>query len=298
MHLTGFNQAHTKDFCLRRVQIFQKWISSWFSECEHFAKILEVFFLPQRVQIWQKRTLSWILSYFFVQKYLKFPIFQTCFVRKQQFGGLFCRLGNLGGAMTPAPPPPRNGHAFNMYWWYRIVHVQQTLNYTNLTTAPKCKKPNLNNYLCMCAGVGVWVLLKSQFCVKHPIFTNISWDFDDLSTKTRYAPYNVLSSKHPPAGCTLDGNVIVTDQKIPSFWECPPPFPQNNWGPRCVLFPLLLCVGKFFFSPQQDKFFFFLPMWVKFFFLLCVGQVFFFFTFEWVKFFLLQKLPAPPPLEV
>ena len=204
MHLTGFNQAHTKDFRLRRVQIFQKWISSWFSECGHFAKILECF-LPQRVQIWQKRTLPWILSHFFVQKYIKFPIFQTSFARKQQFGGLFCRLGNLGGAMHPCT------HAFNMYWWYRIVHVQQTLNYTNLTTASKCKKPNLN--LCMCAGVGVWVLLKSPFCVKHPIFTNTSWDFDDLSTKTRHAPYNVWSSKHSPAGCTLDGNVIVTDQK-------------------------------------------------------------------------------------
>ena len=179
MHLTGFNQAHTKDFYLRRVQIFQKWISSWFSECGHFCQnsgvFCWVFFLPQRVQIWQKRTLSWILSYFFVQKYIKFLIFQTCFARKQQFGGLFCRLGNLGGAMHPCTPP-HNGHAFNMYWWYRIVHVQQTLNYTNLTTAPKCKKPNLN--LCMCAGVGVWVLLESPFCVKHPIFTNISWDFD------------------------------------------------------------------------------------------------------------------------
>ena len=168
MHLTGFNQAHTKDFRLRRVQIFQKWISSWFSECGHFAKILE-FFLPQSVQIWQKRTLPWILSHFFVQKYIKFPIFQTSFARKQQFGGLFCRLGNLEAAMHPCTPPS-NGHAFNMYWWYCIVHVQQTLNYTNLTTAPKCKKPNLN--LCMCAGVGVWVLLKSPFCVKHPIFTN------------------------------------------------------------------------------------------------------------------------------
>ena len=81
-------------------------------------------------------------------------------------------------------------------------------------------------------------------------------------------------------------------KKIPSFWEWPPPSPRNNW---CPLFPLLLCVGKFFFSPEQDKFvFFFLPMWVKFFFFfLCVGQVFFFFTFEWVNFFL-QKLPAPP----
>ena len=61
---------------------------------------------------------------------------------------------------------------------------------------------------------------------------------------------------------------------------------------------LLLCVGKYFFSPDQDKFFFFFPCWSSFFFfLLCVGQGFFFFTFEWVKFFFLQKLPAPPPLK-
>ena len=173
MHLTGFNQAHTKDFCLRRVQNFSKvdlFLIFWMWA---FLQKFWIFFLPQRVQIWQKRTLSWILSYFFVQKYIKFPIFQICFARKQQFGGLFCRLGNLGSAMHPCThtPPPGNGHAFNMYWWYCIVHVQQTLNYTNLTAAPKCKKPNLN--LCMCAGVGVWVLLISPFCVKHPIFTNI-----------------------------------------------------------------------------------------------------------------------------
>ena len=109
MHLTGFNQAHTKDFYLRRVQIVQKWISSWFSECGHVCQNSGVFFLPQRVQIWQKRTLFWILSYFFVQKYIKFLIFQTCFARKQQFGGLFCRLGNLGGAMHPCTPPSVTG---------------------------------------------------------------------------------------------------------------------------------------------------------------------------------------------
>ena len=173
-----------------------------------------------------------------------------------------------------------------MYWWYRIVHAQQTLNYTNLTTAPKCKKSNLN--LCMCAGVGVWALLKSPFCVKHPIFTNISWDFDDLSSKTRHAPYNVWNSKHPPAGCTLDGNVIVTDQKD-----------LNNWGPRCVLVsPFFFVWVSFFFLPSRTSFFFFpcgssffsFYVWVKFFFFLPLsGSSFFFF---------LQKLPAPPPLEV
>ena len=110
MHLTGFNQAHTKDFCLRRVQIFQKWDLSlifWmWAFLQKFWMFFFFFFLPPRVQIWQKRTLSWILSYFFVQKYIKFPIFQTWFAPKQQFGGLFGRLGNLEGAMHPCTPPP------------------------------------------------------------------------------------------------------------------------------------------------------------------------------------------------
>ena len=75
------------------------------------------FFYLRGCKSWQKRTLPWILSHFFVQKYIKFPIFQTSFARKQQFGGLFCRLGNLGGAMHPCTSPS-NGHAFNMYnWW-------------------------------------------------------------------------------------------------------------------------------------------------------------------------------------
>ena len=58
---------------------------------------------------------------------------------------------------------------------------------------------------------------------------------------------------------------------------------------------LLLCVGKFFFLPDQDKFFFFfLPMWVKFFFSSMCGSSFFFFTFEWVKFFLNKNFLLPP----
>ena len=163
MHLTGFNQAHTKDFHLRRVQIFQKWISSWFSECGHFAKIVE-FFTSEGANL-TKEDLPWILSHFFVQKYIKFPIFQTSFARKQQFGGLFCRLGNLGGAMHPCTPPSINGHAFSMYWWYRIVHVQQTLNYTNLTTAPNARS---QTWICVCAQG--WVLLKSAFLCKTSNF--------------------------------------------------------------------------------------------------------------------------------
>ena len=111
-----------------------------------------------------------------------------------------------------------------------------------MTTAPKCKKPNLN--LCMCAGVGVWVLLKSPFCVKHQIFTNISWDFDDLSTKSRHAPYSVLSSKHPHAGCTLDGNVIVTDQKDTLLLRVASPSFRNNWGPTCTIFPFFIVFVK------------------------------------------------------
>ena len=141
--------------------------------------------------------------------------------------------------------PPSNGHAFNMYWWYCIVHVQQTLNYTNLTTAPKCKKPNLN--LCMCAGVGVWVLLKSPFCVKHPIFTNISWDFDNLSTKTWHAhmlhTMFEVQSIHLQAALWMEMSLSQI-KKIPSFWEWPPPSPRNNWGPRCTFFPFFIVFVK------------------------------------------------------
>ena len=65
---------------------------------------------------------------------------------------------------------------------------------------------------------------------------------------------------------------------------------------------LLLCVGKFFFSPDQDKFFFFFffPCGSSFFFfLLCVGQVFFFF-YLWVGqvfFFFFTKTSCSPPLK-
>ena len=161
-----------------------------------------------------------------------------------------------------------------MYCDTVLYMYSKPLNYTNLTTAPKCKKPNLN--LCMYAGVGVWVLLKSPFCVKHSFFTSISWDFDDLSTKTWHAPYNVWSSKHPPAGCTLDGNVIVTDQKkIPSFWEWPPPPFGITEVPGVYFFPLHLCVGKFFFHPSRTSFFlFFFPCGSSFFFPSMCGSSF------------------------
>ena len=174
-----------------------------------------------------------------------------------------------------------------MYWWYRIVHVQQTLNYTNLTTAPKCKKPNLN--LCMCTGVGVWVLLKPPFCVKHPIFTNISWDFDDLSTKTWHAPYmyNVWSSKHPPEGCTLDGNVIVTFCR-PALHTPPPD--QKRYPPFESGLPSPLGItevpgDKCFFPSHVSQVFFPSMCWSSF----------FFFTFEWVKFFFYKNFLLPPP---
>ena len=106
--------------------------------------------------------------------------------------------------------------------------------------------------------------------IKHP-----------LSTMTRHAPYNVWSSKHPPAGCTLDGNVIVTDQKDTLLLRVASP-PSGIKGPRCVIFPSSMC-GQvclfvfffvfcfFFFYTQAGQFFLFfcfcfLPMWVKFFF--------------------------------
>ena len=71
----------------------------------------------------------------------------------------------------------------------------------------------------------------------------VSWDFDDLSTKTRHAPY-VWSSKHPPAGCTLDGNVIVTDQKDTLLLRVASPSPRNNWGPTCTIFPFFIVFVK------------------------------------------------------
>ena len=112
-------------------KVFKSWSLLGFLNVGIFAKILEFFFffLPQRMQIWQKRTLSWILSYFFVQKYIKFPIFQTCFARKQQFGGLFCRLGNLGDAMHPCTPPP----------WACLQHVL-VIPYCTCTANPKLHK--------------------------------------------------------------------------------------------------------------------------------------------------------------
>ena len=101
-----------------------------------------------------------------------------------------------------------------------------------------------------------------------------------------------------PADCTLDGNVIVTDQKD-SFWEWPPPPYGITEVPGVYFFLPLLCCGQvffFFFKLSRTRFFFFLPTWVKFFFfLLCVGQVFFYFTFEWVKFFFLTKTSCTPP---
>ena len=61
---------------------------------------------------------------------------------------------------------------------------------------------------------------------------------------------------------------------------------------------LLLCVGKFFFSPDQVKFFFFFPCGSSFFFSFYVWVKFFFFLpLSGSSFFFLQKLPAPP-LEV
>ena len=142
------------------------------------------FFLPQRVQILQKRTLPWILNHFFVQKYIKFPIFQTSFARKQQFGGLFCRLGNLGGAMHPCTPPS-NGHAFNMYLVIPYCTCTANPKLHKSDNCTKMQKAKLE--FVYVRRDGCVVLLKSPFCVRHPIFTNISWDFDDLSTKTRHA---------------------------------------------------------------------------------------------------------------
>ena len=33
-------------------------------------------------------------------------------------------------------------------------------------------------------------------------------------------------------------------KKIPSFWQWPPPSPQNNWGPTCTFFPFFIVFVK------------------------------------------------------
>ena len=88
MHLTGFNQAYTKDFCLRRVQIifFQKWISSWFSECEYFCKnsgvffFLFCFFASESANL-TKEDLFLNFKLFFCPKIHKIPNFSDLFAQ-------------------------------------------------------------------------------------------------------------------------------------------------------------------------------------------------------------------------
>ena len=150
----------------------------------------------------------------------------------------------------------------------------------------------------MCAGVGVWVLLKSPlkslFCVKHPIFINISWDFDELSTKTQHAPYNVWSSKHPPAGCTLDGNVIVRSKRYPPFESGLPPPLGITEVPGVYFFPFYVWISFFFHRAGQA--FFFFPCGSSVFFLLRVGQVFYFLLLSGSSFFFFfTKTSCSPP---
>ena len=123
-----------------------------------------------------------------------------------------------------------------------------------------------------------------------------------ISTKTRHAPYNVWSSKHPPAGCTLDGNVIVTCKKDTLLLRVASPSLRNKRSQVCNFFPSSMCGEFFFFFTRAEQVFFFFPcgssffsfhVWVKFFFLfyLWVGQVFFFF------FFFFTKTSCSPPLK-
>ena len=146
-------------------------------------------------------------------------------------------------------------------------------------------------------GGYVGVARISNLC-KTSNFALIYPDILIIFTKTRHAPYNVWSSKHPPAGCTLDGNVIVTDQKDTLLLTVTSPSPRNNWGPRCVLFPLL-CVGKFFFfHPSRTSCFFFsFPCGSSFFFPSMCGSFFFFKPLSGSSFFF-TKTSCSPPLEV
>ena len=188
------------------------------------------------------------------------------------------------------------------FWWYRVVHAQWTLNYLFTQIWQLHQNARSQTWICVrqgwvCGCCPFSILCKTSTPFFWMIFTGISWDFDNLSTKTRHAPYNVWSSKHPPAGCTLDGNVIVTDQKDTLLLRVAPL--RNNWGPRCVIFRLSSMFGQSF-SFFTFFFFFFYPSRTSFFssnvgqvvfFLLCVGQVFlfFYFTFEWFKFFFYTK---------
>ena len=126
-----------------------------------------------------KEDLSWNLIYFSVQKYLKFKIFQTHLSRKQQFVGLFCRLGNLGGAVHKCPPhprtppPPHNGHAFNMYAFgdtMLYMYVEWTLN--NLFTQIWQLHQNATSQTWICVQQG-WVCGCCPFstlCKTSPLF--------------------------------------------------------------------------------------------------------------------------------
>ena len=147
----------------------------------------------------------------------------------------------------------------------------------------------------MCAGVGVWVLLESPFCVKHQIFTNISWDFvyflqrlDMLHTMFE------VQSIHLQAALWM-GMSLSQIKKIPSFWQWPPPPLGITEVPGVYFFPFFYVWVSFFFTRAGQVFFF--PSHV--------GQVFFSF-YVWVIFFLPLSGPSfffyknfllPPPLK-
>ena len=84
-------------------------------------------------------------------------------------------------------------------------------------------------------------------------------------------------------------------KRYPPFESGLPPPLGITEVPGVYFFPLLLCVGKFFFHPSRTSFFFSSShVGQVFFSLLCVGQVFFFFTFEWVRFFFYKNFLLPP----
>ena len=84
-------------------------------------------------------------------------------------------------------------------------------------------------------------------------------------------------------------------KRYPPF-ESGPPLLGITEVPGVYFFPLLLCVGKFFFFTRAGQVsFFFFPCGSSFFFpLLCVGQVFFFLPLSGSSFFFKNFLLPPP----
>ena len=112
-----------------------------------------------------------MLSHIFVQTYL--TCYQ-CVVRlilltNMQFGGVFCRLGNLAWCDAPLHTHLITGMLINMYSWDRIctftanhrLHISD-----NCSKMQEAKLEFINKY----KGVGVWVLQEISILYKTSNF--------------------------------------------------------------------------------------------------------------------------------